>query len=205
MIDKIMKITKQTFGEFQGTEVHLYLLENDYGMRVKVTNYGATITSIELPNGDGTHASVACGFDNFSDYFEKEYVENAPYFGCTVGRYCSQIKGAKFELDGKEYQLAENCGPNNLHGGAVGFDKKIWCAEETDEGLEMTLKSLDMEEGFPGNVDVKVTFNLSNDHALAIKYHAVTDKDTPILDDQSHLFQPFWVRTDGRRLYCQSV
>lgn len=175
-----MKIKKMPFGKIDEHLIDQYILENDRGASVRIMNYGATITSIELPDKEGNICSVACGFDNLKDYFTEEYIANAPYFGSTVGRYCSQIKDAKFELQGKTYQLAKNCGPNNLHGGVTGFDKKIWQAEETEAGLVMTLHSKDMEEGFPGNVDAKVIFDLSDDNALSIKYYATTDKTTPL-------------------------
>ncbi len=125
-------------------------------------DYGATITSIILPDG----AQIACGFNTLDEYFGQEYIANAPYFGATVGRYCSQIKDAKFSLDGVEYKLNANCGENNLHGGVTGFDKRIWSAEivETSESASIifTLVSSDGEEGFPGEVTAKVTISLDN-------------------------------------------
>ncbi len=179
-----MSTTKSSFGDFNNQKVELYTLSNDKGMSVKITNYGATITSIKVPVDDEVR-EVACGFDSLDGYFGEDYKNNSPYFGCTVGRYCSQIKDAKFTLNGKEYNLADNCGPNNLHGGAVGYDKRVWSAEEvTVEGasaaLKMTLASKSLEEGFPGNVEVSVVFSINNANELQINYEALPDADTPL-------------------------
>ena len=148
-------------------------------MEVKVSTYGATITSISVPTLDGRDELVA-GFDKLDSYFSKAYVENAPYFGGTVGRVASIIKDASFKLNGKKHELTANAGTDQLHGGPDAFDKKIWKAEETSQGLEMSLFSPNGENGFPGNLDVKVIFNLTEENALSIKYEAETDQDTPI-------------------------
>jgi len=177
-----MKTTASHFGEFESKHVQLYTLENDSGMVVKISNYGATITSIVVPQNNGESQEIVCGFDKFDSYFSKEYQSNAPYFGGTVGRYCSQIKDAKFTLNGEEYNLAKIVGDNNLHGGTVGFDKKIWKVKAIDanvSSIEMQLQSTSMEEGFPGNVAVSVSFELTNDNELRINYRATTDADTP--------------------------
>ncbi|TYA84192.1 aldose epimerase family protein [Seonamhaeicola marinus] len=179
-----MSTTKSNFGEFNNQNIELFTLSNDKGMTVKITNYGATITSLKVPVDDEIR-EVACGFDTLEGYFGEDYKNNSPYFGCTVGRYCSQIKDAKFSLNGEEYKLADNCGPNNLHGGAVGYDKKVWVAKEVDvngaaAALEMTLASESLEEGFPGNVDVTVVFSITNDNELHINYNAKPDADTPL-------------------------
>ncbi|RRQ48617.1 galactose mutarotase [Maribacter algicola] len=177
-----MRTTQTHFGEHNGKEVQLYTLQNDNGMSVKISNYGATITSIIVPNKNGEVAEVVCGFDTFDSYFSDAYQANAPYFGGTVGRYCSQIKDAKFSLNGQVYELAKIVGENNLHGGKVGFDKKIWNVKSYDENvsqIEMTLQSKHLEEGFPGNVDVSVTFSLTNDNEIRMDYQATTDADTP--------------------------
>jgi len=177
-----MRILRREFGVLEDDKVHLYTLKNSNGVEISITNYGATITSIRIPDKDGNVDEIACGFEELDGYFSEDYKANAPYFGSTVGRYCSQIKDARFTLNDKEYQLAKIVGDNNLHGGKIGFDKKLWAAEpisgETAE-LQMGLKSLDLEEGFPGNVDVTVKFTLTNDNELRIKYHATTDADTP--------------------------
>lgn len=177
-----MKTTKNHFGKVEDQTVNAYTLENDHGMKVTVLDYGATIQSILIPMKDG-EMEIVCGFDSMDSYFSKEYTENAPYFGGTVGRYTSQIKNSEFILDGKKYSLAKNCGDNNLHGGAVGFDKQFWKAgfKEVKNGaaLQMSLKSEHLQEGFPGNVEVQVTFSLSNENTLAIDYKAQSDHDTP--------------------------
>ncbi|MEM9327439.1 MAG: aldose epimerase family protein [Bacteroidota bacterium] len=178
-----MQITTSSFGIVDNQEITSYLLTNDLGMAVKVMTYGATITSIKVPVG-GDLREVACGFDAIEGYLSEAYLANSPYFGCTVGRYSSQIKGATFQLDGETHRLAKNAGENNLHGGAKGFDKQVWEAKPLEGpgfvGVEMTRKSPDMEEGFPGNVQVKVTFQLTNDNAIQIDYEAETDIATPL-------------------------
>ena len=179
-----MNITKAKFGIIQGQEVDIYTLRNDNGVEINISNYGATITSIILPNKLGELENIACGFDELQGYFSEEYKANAPYFGCTVGRYCSQIKDSKFSLNGTDYDLAKNCGENNLHGGVVGFDKKIWEASIIDSadsaGVSMSILSKDLEEGFPGDVKITVTFSLNNHNELSINYSATPDQDTPL-------------------------
>ncbi len=179
-----MKLNETKFGELNGVEVSLFTLENSNGMTVKLMNYGATITSITVPDQNGNPVSIACGFDTFEDYFSENYRANSPYFGCTVGRYCSQIKDSKFILNDVEYQLAANCGDNNLHGGVTGFDKKIWKAEKFQTkdsvGINFTLNSPDGEEGFPGNVLVNLKVQLTNANEIVFGYRAETDKATPL-------------------------
>ncbi|SFC05289.1 aldose 1-epimerase [Algibacter lectus] len=175
-----MSVKISIFGNYQGEDIKQFSLKNEHGIEVKITNYGATITSITVPNKKGEIENIACGFDTLDGYFGKEYVENSPYFGGTIGRYCSQIKDSKFTLNGKIYHLAKNCGDNNLHGGVLGFDKRIWKAETFDNGVKMSLYSKDLEEGFPGNVEVSVTFTLSSDNELRIDYSATPDQDTPL-------------------------
>lgn len=176
-----MATSKSTFGNYQNQDIFLYTLSNDNGMEVKISNYGATITSLVVPKKNGELQNIACGFDALEGYFSETYKGNSPYFGSTVGRYCSQIKDSKFTLNGKTYQLADNCGDNNLHGGVVGFDKKVWSAEVIDKSsIRMSLKSKDLEEGFPGNVDVSVVFSLNNNNELSIDYSATPDADTPL-------------------------
>lgn len=177
-----MKTTAIPFGELGDRGVKLYSLQNSQGMAVKITDYGATITSIVLPDKNGETTEIACGFDTLESYFSEAYQANAPYFGGTIGRYCSQIKGARFRLKDQEYRLAKIVGENNLHGGHVGFDKKIWSVLPYDEQkaqLQMTLESNHLEEGFPGNVSVTVLFSLTDDNEIRIDYKAITDADTP--------------------------
>lgn len=179
-----MNAQTSNFGTHKGKAIFLYTLENDNGMIVKITNYGGTITSIIMPDKNGEKNDVVCGFDTLEGYFSEDYKANAPYFGSTIGRYTSQIKDSKFMLENVPYDLVKNCGENNLHGGIDGFDKEIWDSNifENDEGLsvEMHLLSKDMEEGFPGNVQVRVVFLLTNKNELSIRYQATTDKKTPL-------------------------
>lgn len=179
-----MKSTQISFGKHNNQEVTQFVLENDNGMVVKILDLGATISSITIPGKGNKPTSIACGFDTLDGYFSEEYKANSPYFGCTVGRYCSQIKDAKFNLDGTTYQLATNCGDNNLHGGTVGFDKRMWEATPIESdgkiGVQFQLKSADMEEGFPGNVEAAVVMLLSNDNEIILNYSATTDKTTPL-------------------------
>lgn len=176
-----MTIQQQKFGTYEGKEIILFTLENTNGMCVKIMNFGATITQVTIPGADGKPVSMVCGFDSFEEYFSEEYKANAPYFGCTVGPYCSQIKDSKFTLNEIEYKLAANCGENNLHGGVVGFDKKVWVAKalESENAILFSLLSPDMEEGFPGNVEAHVKMKLSEANEIAIDYEATTDKTTP--------------------------
>lgn len=174
-----MKLSKREFGKFEDHSIDLYAMENANGLVVKVMTYGATVTSIQVPEGN-KKVEIACGFDDFESYFAEAYVANAPYFGSTVGRYCSQIKDAKFSIGASSYELAKMVGDNNLHGGLKGFDKKVWTAKVGDEGLMMTLISPDGEEGFPGEVEASVAFYLSDDNELSIKYSASTTKTTPL-------------------------
>lgn len=173
-----MKIEKSFFGKYQEQDITLYELVNSQGFRVKVMNLGATITQILLPDG----SSISCGFDTLEEYFSEEYRQNAPYFGCTVGRYCSQIKDAKFSLNGTEYKLAKNCGNNNLHGGTCGFDKRIWNITELEDrnALKCSLTSEDMEEGFPGEVVAEVVITLTDENEIKFRYSATTTKETPL-------------------------
>jgi len=172
------------FGEHKGIKTNQFILENTNGMKVKIMDYGATITAITLPDENGKDINLVCGFDTLEGYFTKDYLENAPYFGCTVGRYASRIKDGKFSINNKSYTLAVNNGSNHLHGGIVGFDKQLWQSEiKQNEGyntLIMSLVSLHMDEGYPGRVSVKVTFSLSDDNALSIKYMASSDMSTPL-------------------------
>ena len=178
------KTTKSSFGTIQGKGIDLYTLRNDHGVEVKISTFGATITSIVVPDQTGELEDIVCGFDKLERYFSDAYIANAPYFGCTVGRYCSQIKNSRFSLNGAEYTLAANCGDNNLHGGVQGFDKKIWEARVMDtaevSGVSMSVLSTDREEGFPGNVEVVVNFTLNKQNELSIQYTATPDQDTPL-------------------------
>jgi aldose 1-epimerase len=173
-------IEKETFGTMSdGTMVDAYTLANDNGMRVTILTYGGIIQAIEVPDRDGNIANIVLGFRTLDDYRTKN-----PYFGTITGRYANRIAGGRFALGGTTYQLATNNGPNALHGGTVGFDKKVWAAREVPEGdavgLELTYTSRDGEEGYPGNLAVKVTYRVTNDNELAIEYEATTDAPTVV-------------------------
>lgn len=173
-------ITKEAFGTLaDGQQADLFTLTNVDSMVVQITNYGGIITKWMAPDKNGQMADVVLGFDSLS-----AYVKNNPFFGALVGRYGNRIAKGSFTLDGKTYPLVKNNGPNHLHGGTVGFDKKIWKAEEVQGdstvGLKLTYTSADMEEGYPGKLDVTVTYTLTNSGELKIDYNATTDKPTVV-------------------------
>jgi len=173
-------VVKQSFGKLPGApEVNLYTLVNHTGITLKVTNYGCRITSLLLPDKNGKCADVVLGFDSLSGY-----LSNNPYFGAVVGRYGNRIAKGKFEIDGNQYTLAQNNGVNHLHGGLKGFDKVVWKAEDFATGNSVGLKlhylSKDGEEGYPGNLNVDITYTLTDDNKLTIGYNATSDKATPI-------------------------
>ena len=165
------------FGKVNGTDVYLFSVSNRQGSTIKITNYGATITSILVPDLRKQFDDVVMGFDSIEGY-----LGNQPHIGCICGRVANRISGASFTLDGKTYKLAANLGPNTLHGGISGFDKKIWLAEEFVEGeqagVKMSYTSSDGEEGFPGQLKVTVKYIFNNENELSLIYHATTDKPT---------------------------
>jgi aldose 1-epimerase len=175
-----MGIEKEAFGKTpDGTEVDLYTLTNENGLKVKLTNYGATITSVEVPDRDGKMENVVLTCDSLDGY-----LKGTPYFGCAVGRYANRIAKGKFTLEGKEYTLATNNDENHLHGGEKGFDKHVWEAEEvkTDDsaGVKLTRTSPDGEEGYPGTLTAEVTYSLTNEDELKMDYKATTDAPTVV-------------------------
>jgi len=178
-----MKITKSLFGRTKdGIEVNLFTLENDNQVTVKITNYGAIITSIETPDKNGAITNIVCGFEKLETYLSDEYLGSYPYFGCICGRVCNRIAEGKFTLEGKNYSLAVNNGPNHLHGGLIGYDRRLFAAEmiqETEKvGVKLSYLSPDMEEGYPGNLKVTCTLTLNNANELTLEYGAETDKTT---------------------------
>ena len=170
-------IHRVTWGTVDDKTVYLYTLDNGQGITAKITNYGALLTELHLPDRNGENADVALGFDTLDGY-----LAGHPYFGCTVGRFANRIANGKFTLDGKEYTLATNIGPSHLHGGEKGFDKMVWDiveAKENDAGVSLTMKyvSPDGEEGYPGNLTVTVTYTLKA-RDLRIDMRAETDAPT---------------------------
>jgi len=154
-----------------------YTLSNKNGMVVKITNYGATITSIVVPDRKGLMADVALGYNSVEGYIN---AIDRPYFGAVVGRYGNRIAKGKFSIDGTEYTLATNNGENHLHGGYMGFDKVVWDAEVIDNGVKMTYLAKDGEEGYPGNLTLSVTYTLTDDNEIVMHYEATTDKATVV-------------------------
>lgn len=173
-----MKITKKSFGKTsRGEEATLYTLTNENGMRVSFTDFGAHIVEIIVPDAKGNLADVNLGFDNVSSY-----EVNSPGFGAFIGRHANRIGGASFELNGKVYELEKNDGANNLHGGSIGYNKFMYETEiyEDDDiiSIEFSRLSPHMEQGFPGNLDVTVTYSLTELNEIVIEYMAVSDRDT---------------------------
>ncbi|UCG29066.1 MAG: galactose mutarotase [Bacteroidales bacterium] len=175
-----MKIIKEKFGTTpDGQEVDLYILTNINGIVAKITNFGGILTSLTVPDKNGDFEDIVLGFDDFRDY-----LGDHPHFGTIIGRYGNRIAAGKFSLDGVEYSLARNNGENHLHGGLVGFDKVVWVAESFENvdglGVKFNYLSKDLEEGYPGNLTVEVTYFLSNNNEFKIDYTAETDKACPV-------------------------
>lgn len=160
-------------------EIKLYTLKNDHGMTVKVTNYGAIITSILVPDRNDKLADIALGYNRLEDYIN---AVDRPYFGAIVGRYGNRIAKGSFTLDGETYTLAVNNVPNHLHGGIIGFDKVVWDSKynQSQSSIELSYLAKDKEEGYPGNLQIRVTYTLTGDNEIRVDYHAVTDKATPV-------------------------
>lgn len=174
----ISTISEEPFGYIEGEAITKYTLTNANGIQVGIINYGGTITDIITPDKSGNKGNVVLGFDSLSGYLQK----GNPFFGSLVGRYGNRIANAKFTLDGQTYTLAANNNGNSLHGGNKGFDKVIWKTEKLagDSSLQLTYNSKDGEEGYPGNLSVKVIYTLTSANELKIDYTATTDKATPV-------------------------
>lgn len=183
---RTVKIRKQPFGQTRnGEPVELYTLTNSNGVETSITNYGGRVVTLKVPDRAGKFADVVLGFDSLDPY-----LGNSPYFGALIGRYGNRIGKARFTLDGKEYKLAANNGPNALHGGVVGFDKVLWKGEEgtgEEPSLKLTYLSKDGEEGYPGNLSVTVVYTLTDRNELRIDYEAATDQDT-VLNLTNHSY-----------------
>jgi len=176
-----MSANEEAFGQTpDGRQVVLYTLINSNGLKAKITNYGAILVSLEVPDRNGNLADIVLGYDNLPDY-----IARGAFFGATVGRYANRIGGAKFTLEGTEYNLVKNNGQNHIHGGTKGFDKVVWKPEDVRaEGeqalVKMSYISEDGEEGYPGNMACTVTYTLTEDNELKISYEAETDKMTVV-------------------------
>ena len=165
---------KQKFlRKLDGKDIVLYTLNNTNGISIDITNFGATITSIKVPDKEGRFQDIVLGFDNIDSYLEDDL-----YFGCTVGRYANRIANGKFLINGKQYSLDCNWENTHLHGGYSGFNKAVWQGSIAGNKLIMKHLSIDGDQGYPGNLDTQVTFELNRDNELDIEYHAVSDKDT---------------------------
>ncbi|MFH1296102.1 MAG: aldose epimerase family protein [Bacteroidota bacterium] len=175
----ILSIMKEPFGAADNQEVFLYTLTNANGIVVKITNYGGIITQIWIPDREGRPGDIVLGYDGLQGY-----LDNNPYFGAIAGRYANRIAKGQFTLDGTTYHLATNNGNNHLHGGEKGFDKVVWDATYTLDsasvGLELSYLSPDGEEGYPGNLHVKVLYTLNNADELTTVITATTDKPCPV-------------------------
>jgi len=173
--------------DFASDSTALYVLKNENGMEVCFTNFGGRIVSIMVPDKDGNMVDVCLGHDNIDDYVK--YGAEGCNFGALIGRYGNRIAKGQFTLDGESYQLPINNGPNSLHGGGpIAFHNRIWEANQIDDQhLEFTTTSPDGEDGYPGNIEVKVTYSLSKDNGLLIRYNATTDKPT-VLNLTNHCY-----------------
>ncbi len=165
-----------------GETIQEYTLGNSAGMEVRLITYGGILTSVRVPDRRGRLANVALGFDSLA-----KYEAGHPYFGAITGRYANRIAGGKFVLDGVEYDLYKQDGSSSLHGGEVGFDKRVWEAREVDSAVELSYASPDGEEGYPGKLDVAVGYSVDESNALRIDYAAVTDAPT-VLNLTNHSY-----------------
>lgn len=175
-----MPVLTRPYGSLpDGSQVNLHTLTNAQGMSAAVSDYGALLVSLKSADREGEIGEITLGFDSLEGYLGKH-----PYFGATVGRYANRIAGARFSLDGIEYRLAANNGENHLHGGLIGFDRVLWeadvFAEDGTCGVCFSRVSPDGEEGYPGNLDVTVTYTLTDMDELRIDMEAMTDRATPL-------------------------
>lgn len=180
------EISKMNFGKLpDGTPIEIYTLTNGT-ITAKISTFGGIVTELHAPDKDGQSADIVLGFDSLEGY-----LAGHPYFGAITGRYANRIAKGKFSIDGKEFSLAVNNGPNSLHGGLKGFDKVVWKAEETtvhgQTALKLSRISADGEEGYPGNLAVSVTYSLTPKNGLRIDYTATTDKPT-VLNLTNHSY-----------------
>lgn len=173
------RVSQTSFGQLpDGRAVHLYTLRNASGAEAKIMTYGGIVTSLKVPDRNGKLGDVVLGYDHLAGYLKA-----SPHFGCLVGRYGNRIAKGRFTLNGKEYTLAVNNGPNHLHGGLKGFDKVVWSSSSSYDhrngpSLELKYVSRDGEEGYPGNLSVTAIYTLTQDNALRLDFTATTDADT---------------------------
>jgi aldose 1-epimerase len=176
-------ITSQEFGTMtDGQHVQIYKLTNKNGVEAEISNFGGVVQALKVPDKSGKFADVVLGYDKLDGY-----VTDKSSFGALIGRYGNRIAKGKFTLDGHTYTLATNDGPNHLHGGLKGFNKKVWSAKQSGNSLVLNYLSKDGEEGYPGNLNVTVTYTLTDDNELKIQYDATTDKPT-VLNLTNHSY-----------------
>lgn len=170
--------------QHHGEDIYLFTLKNRNGVEVGISNFGTIIRSFIVPDRSGNPVDIVLGFDRMEHYLDQSYIESNSYLGAIVGRYANRISNSSFELDSKQYQLSSNHPPHQLHGGYEGFDRKVWKLESAscnpDPILILSYLSKDGEEGFPGNLTVQVSFELTDTNELIIKTEATTDKATPV-------------------------
>ncbi|MCZ4244061.1 aldose epimerase family protein [Pedobacter punctiformis] len=195
---KVVELVPDSFKkEIDGKQTDLYILKNAKNAKAVFTNYGGRLVSLSIPDHSGKLVDVVVGFKSVNDYVKS----TEPYFGGTIGRYGNRIAKGKFTLDGKEYSLFTNNGVNALHGGKKGFQDVVWDAKQiNDHTLELHYLSKDMEEGFPGNLEVKVTYTLTDDNELKMDYEAKTDKNT-VVNLTNHAFFNLNGEGSGQILY----
>jgi len=179
-------VTTENFGSVEGKDVFLYTLTNKEGNFIKLSNYGAVISEISVPDRNGKRANVAFGYDNIDGYLNGD-----PYFGKVVGQYANRIAAGKFQLDGVDYTLALNNAPNSLHGGPTGWHSRVWDAEvlaKTDfPAVKFTYNKPDMEEGYPGNVVAEVVYTWTDNNEIILDYKVITDRNT-IINITNHAY-----------------
>ena len=169
------------FTHSSGEDIYLFTLRNIKGTEVCITNYGAIITSFKVRQANDTFNDIVLGFDHVEDYLSQDYLAGYPYFGAAIGRYANRIKNGEFSIDNKKYYLKKNKGADHLHGGVCGFDKKIWfCDSYSEKILALKYKSIDGEEGYPGNLETKLRFELTDNDELIYEFIATTDKPTAV-------------------------
>ncbi len=201
-----MSVVKKEFGKnSRGEAVSLYEITNAAGMKAIVTDFGATLHSLFVPDRDGNFRDVVLGYAEVSGY----EIDNGPYFGATVGRYANRVGGAVMTIDGVDYHMDANEGPNCLHSGPKGYHLRIWDTEILDQAVKFSLLSPDGDQGFPGNFNISVTYVLTDDNGLKIVYDGVSDKDTYVsltnhsyfnLDGESSesiLDHKLWINADA--------
>lgn len=171
-------VTAQHFGTLDGRQVEIYTLANAHGLEARVTTYGATLVSLKTPDRDGHLQNIVLGFDDLDRYV----ADAVPYYGATVGRYANRIAAGRFTIDGASYQLPLNDGPNSLHGGKRGFDKRLWTADRDTSGNRVRLSYVSAagEEGYPGELTAHATYRLGDDDTLEIDFEATTTAPTPV-------------------------